>query len=158
MSRPRPFVLNTVMLDACTLICLGETSDPRHLDARAAMRHLHDEGVDLLLAAPALAELNATHGPFPTHIEIVAFGYREAEHLRTFMARYIEVNPPSEAHPKGYWKFDAMIAACAHTSGADAFLTLDRRARGVIAEVASRVRIIEPLDVISAQLDLLDED
>src|SRR5690348_10344222 len=100
------------MIDAGFFILANREhpKDPRTADHALALAALEQSGAEIMIAAPALAEIFRKKYKTPppaTRWPVVAFG-RAAAHLlgKTMPDRWV-------THPNipgGYWKYDLMIA------------------------------------------------
>jgi predicted nucleic acid-binding protein len=138
---------------------LGERpEDPRSRFCEALWEAMVENGREILIAAPSIAEMIRQDGkgaiPHRRGVEVVGFDARAAEFLgRKFPERVLALERGSSGLPKYYIKYDAMIVACAvrhratHLVGLDEPLTTFARAAGLKAS--------RPEDFADPQLNLV---
>jgi predicted nucleic acid-binding protein len=109
---------------------LGERpNDPRSPLCEALWEAMVENGRDILIAAPSIAEMIRQDGkgeiPHRRGVEVVAFDARAAELLgRKFPERVLTLERTNTGLPKHYIKYDAMIVACAVRHRATHFVGL----------------------------------
>lgn len=143
------------MIDAGFFILANRErpKDPRTVDHALALATLEQSGAEIMIAAPALAEIFRKKYKTPppaTRWPVVAFGRAAANLLgRTMPDRW--VTHPNV--PGGYWKYDLMIAACAVIAQADAILVADKDYAGILAKLDPEglVKIRRAGDIVSMQ-------
>lgn len=128
-------------------------NDPRTEEHAAALRALEESRADILIAAPSIAELlrkKYKEPPPATRWIVLSFGRLAAELLG---ARLPKRFVTSKEHPGGYWKYDAMIAACAVVAKADAILVADVDYTNILKELEpdGTVRILSAQDITGRQ-------
>jgi hypothetical protein len=117
---------------------------------------LEKSGADILIAAPMLAELlrrKYTEPPPATRWPVVSFGRLAAELLgRKLPQRFVE----QPGIPSGYWKYDAMIAACAVVARADAIMVADADYTNILKALdpEGSIRCLRAEDITGRQLSL----
>jgi hypothetical protein len=144
------------MIDAGFFILANRErpKDPRTEDHARALATLEQSGAEILIAAPALAEIFRKKYKTPppaTRWPVVAFGRAAASLLgRTMPNRW--VTHPNV--PGGYWKYDLMIAACAVIAQADAIMVADADYTGILAQMDPEglVKIRRASDIVSMQV------
>jgi predicted nucleic acid-binding protein len=131
--------------------------DPRSATCEALWEAMVENGREILIAAPSIAEMIRQEGkgaiPHRRGVEVVAFDARAAEFLgRKFPERVLTLERKATDLPKDYIKYDAMIVACAvrhratHLVSLDAPLTTFAKTAGLSAQA--------PEDFVGPQTDL----
>jgi predicted nucleic acid-binding protein len=138
---------------------LGERpDDPRSPFCEALWEAMVDNGREILIAAPSIAEMIRQDGkgaiPHRRGVEVVGFDARAAEFLgRKFPERVLTLERTNTGLPKHYLKYDALIVACAvrhratHFVGLDIPLTAFAQSAGLKAN--------RPEDFVAPQMNLL---
>ena len=133
--------------------------DPRSLICEALWEAMVENGREILIAAPSIAEMIRQDGkgviPHRRGVEVVAFDARAAEFLgRKFPERVLALERTTTGLPRNYIKYDAMIVACAvrhratHLVSLDIPLTTFANTAGLKAQA--------PEDFVAPQMDLGD--
>ncbi|WP_158627672.1 PIN domain-containing protein [Corallococcus sp. AB038B] len=104
--------------------------DPRSPQAEAFFKAMADNGREMLLPAPCLAELirgkPALTIPSTPSVIVVGFDRIAAMELgKRFPASFIKQQKVKSGYEKGYIQFDAMIVACAIRHNAECIITFD---------------------------------
>lgn len=151
---PRRALLDTGVV----MRALGDRpSDPDSPICRELFEAMLAVGADILIAAPTLAEMlrkDPTKDPPRTsNIIVVPFdqGAARALGLAFPHANMVALRDASGLHI-GYWKFDAMIAACALRHRADAIIAIDPGMRKLGASI--HIEAKHPNEYRSAQTEL----
>ncbi|MDO9022929.1 MAG: type II toxin-antitoxin system VapC family toxin [Deltaproteobacteria bacterium] len=108
----------------------------------------------LLIAAPTLAEIlrggNTRAIPRVDSVEIVEFGPIEARLLgEDFPQETLSRLADQEGVSLTYYKYDALIVACAKANKVNCFVSYDRKAKTLAATVG--IRVAEPAEFIAKQ-------
>lgn len=142
---------------------LGERpGDDRSLTCEALWNAMLENGRQILIAAPSLAEMIRQEGkgysiPRRRGVEVVAFDDRAAIELgRRFPERVLLLEHQRSALPKNYIKYDAMIVACAIRHRATHVVSLDGALTGFAK--AAGIEIVEPNRFEKPQLHLPQTD
>lgn len=143
------------MVDAGFFILANreDPKDPRTLDHALALATLEQSGAEIMIAAPALAEIFRKKYKTPppaTRWPVIAFGRAAADLLGKKMPNRWVTHPNV---PGGYWKYDLMIAACAVIAKADAIMVADKDYAGILAQLDPEglVKIRRASDIVSMQ-------
>ena len=128
--------------------------DPRTDQHVQALNILMESGARIHVAAPVLAEVLRKPYADPPPITtwpIVAFGRQQAELLGRHAGKKFTSTKGNES---GYWKYDAMIAACAVASKCDALLVADHDYKSILVliDLEKRIQILDAAAICSGPL------
>ncbi len=150
------------LVDTGVLIrALGERpEDPWSADCQDFVKAMVVHQRDILVSAPSIAELlrGNPSTPLPTtkHVIVVSFDDRAARVLgTTFPQDVLKKVSGTSTGPLSYFKYDALIAACAIRHRADVLVTLDARMK---AQLPAGLKVVAPDSFRTKQLPLPSVD
>lgn len=155
---------DTALVDTQVLIlALGDRpKDPRSLICKAFLRAMQDNGKQILIAAPTLAEVLRGGSPKKSvpkakGICVVPFDERAAEILGTkFPKETFRQEKADTGLSLNFIKYDALIVACAIRHDAKCMITLDRGMTNFAKRVELSTAKPEDFETRQTELDLKD--
>lgn len=120
--------MRKVLLDTNILLRAfgAHEDDPRSPLCKRVFQELIDREITIVVPAPVVAEMlrhkKPIKLPIMKRVVVVAFDRKAAN----ILGECGELTHP-QGMPKGYWKYDSLIMACAVAASVDVIVTLDKQ-------------------------------